>query len=157
MREYLQQYNLLIEGKMITVEIFESSNELMLGEYQYYFDTIFIGSSKKADIIFAEDNLPSKFLSITFLKDQLFVTNEENSMFYFVNNKKMSGARKLMIGDNITINSHKIKILDFKKNSTKSLENYYEDFQKNHSELQFALDFIEEKLIELETNSPVNK
>lgn len=139
---------------MINIEILDSSSPSSIGNYPFEFDVVYIGKSKKADIIFNDSEIPNKFLTIRFFQHQLIIENEKDSPFYFVNGKKMSGARKLKIGDIIQFGKHKLKIIDALLNPPKSknddLHLYYDSFNKESADLKFLLDFLEEEIIKLE-------
>lgn len=136
---------------MINLEIIAANDPADIGNYPYEFDSVYIGSSKRADIQIIDYSIPHKFLTIKCIENQLIVQNENHSLYYFVNNKKMSGARKLKRGDVITIGTLQIKILDFKKTEPEeNLEQFYHQLEKDSSELVFLLDIIEEKILEIE-------
>lgn len=139
---------------MITIEIIDSSYPTAIGNYPFQFDGVYIGKSKKADIILNDQEIPSKFLTIKFVQQQLLIENEKDSPFYFVNGKKMSGVRKLKIGDIVQFGKHKLKIIDALMNPHKSknddLHLYYESFNKEAADLKFLLDFLEEEIIKFE-------
>lgn len=136
---------------MINLEIIASSNSDEIGNYPYEFDCIYIGNSKRADIQINDKRIPSKYLTIKCILNQLIIKNETLSPFYFVNGKKISGARKLKRGDIITIESLQIKIIDFDKTEKdENLEQYHQSLDKNANELRFLLDILEEKILEIE-------
>jgi pSer/pThr/pTyr-binding forkhead associated (FHA) protein len=140
---------------MITIEITASNEPLAIGIYEYQFDTIFIGRSKKADLIFDDSDLPLKFLTLRFVGEHFVIQNEPMTPFYFVNKKKMSGSRKLNIGDKIQFGTHVISILNFKKNASESgneeLSEFYEKINKQAPELKFLLSYLEEEIIYFES------
>jgi pSer/pThr/pTyr-binding forkhead associated (FHA) protein len=139
---------------MITLEVLNSLDEDILGEYAYEFDCIYIGRSKKADLIFNDENLPLKFLTIKFVQSSLVVQSEPNTPFYFVNGKKLSGVRKLKINDLIQFGPNKIQIKNFNNDNISDendLTTAYTNLNMNAPELKFVLDFLEEQIIELES------
>lgn len=142
---------------MITIEVLQSNIPESIGLYEYQFESIYVGRSKKADLIFNDSALPSKFLTIKIKKNNLVVFNEPDTPFYFVNSKKMSGQRKLQIGDLIQFGEHVIKIISFNANEVKredeNLHELYANFQKEVPEQQFLLRFFEEEIINLENPS----
>ncbi len=139
---------------MINIEILDSSFSSAIGHYPFEFDIVYIGRSKKADLIFNDKELPLRYLTIKFVHNQLIIENESDSPFYFVNGKKLSGARKLKIGDIIQFGKHKLKILDASLNPPRSknddLHLYYDSFNKESPELKFLLEFLEEEIVKLE-------
>jgi pSer/pThr/pTyr-binding forkhead associated (FHA) protein len=141
---------------MIKLNIIKSDIDEAIGEYDYQFDEVFIGRSKKCDIILPDKEIPLKYLSLTFKKSNLVIINAENSPFYFVNGKKMSGLRKLKVGDRINFGPHEILIVDFflseKEDQIDDLTPYLDEMNKTRPELKFLLDFLESEILKLEGN-----
>ena len=141
---------------MIHLEIINSSEPLALGLYEYEFDHIRIGRSKKNDLIFLEPEIPLKYLILRIVNNQLIVQSFKRSSFFFVNGKKVSGTLKLHPNDVLAFGVHQIRIIKSAQTSaTEDFSSIYEDFIKEASELKFALDFIEEVLIEIEGHDRV--
>ena len=136
---------------MIKLEIIDSIDPLSIGMYNYLYDQVFIGRSKKCDLIFIEKSLPLKFITLSALENSLVAQSEPDSPAYFINGKKSTGAFKLKINDVLTIGAHQIKILDYKKtHEVIDLTPFYEKISSSSPEIKEALAFIEEKLISLE-------
>ncbi len=140
---------------MIHVEILTSSDSLAIGLYEFEYDHLLIGRSKKNDLIFLDRELPLNYMMLQVAEDHksqyLYVKSLTRSPFFFINGKKISGALKIRIGDVIAFGENKIKVLDFKKTKQETdLSEAYAKFEQNAPELRFALDFIEEVLIDLE-------
>lgn len=142
---------------MIKIEILEASDPYLIGIYEYKFNSLFIGRSLKSDIIILDSEMPLKFLEIKFVSNKLVIQNFPDTPFYFVNDKKMSGIRKLAINDVICFGKNKFRILEAFQNeessNQKDLSFYYENFQKNTPEMKFILDFLEEEIINLENKN----
>jgi hypothetical protein len=143
---------------MIHIEILSSSDPLALGLYEFEFDKINIGRSKKNDIIFQDKELPLQYILLHIVEeksiDQLIIRSFTRAPFFFVNGKKISGLFKIYENDTIAFGENKIKIIKFKR--TKIQEDLSEDFRKfeqNSPDLQFALDFIEEVLVDMENKA----
>jgi hypothetical protein len=136
---------------MIKLEITDSIETLSMGTYNYLYDQVFIGRSKKNDLIFLEKDIPLKFLTITANEKSLVIQSEQGAPYYYVNGKKTSGAFKLKYNDVISINSHVIKILDFKQTQESfDLTPFYEKLPDALPEIKEALSFIEERLVAIE-------
>lgn len=136
---------------MIKIEITQSSDSLAIGLYDYLYDQIFIGRSKKCDLIFLEKEFPLRYLTITANENALIIQSEAGAPPYFINGKKTSGAFKLKKNDLVVFGNHHLKILDFKKtNFPIDLSPFYEKTPNASPEVKDALLFLEEKLIELE-------
>ena len=145
---------------MIYLEILTSSDSLAIGLYEFEYDHVHIGRSKKNDLIFVEKELPLNFMTIEILEDSkgvhLVARSLVPSPFFFINGKKISGVIKIRQNDIIAFGGNKIKILSFKKTSViDDLSQAYVDFAKNAKELEFALDFIGEVLLDHEKVSDV--
>ncbi len=141
---------------MIYLEVLKSSDPLAVGLYEYEFDQVSIGRSKKNDLIFLDVELPLHYLAIKMIQGQLVVQSLTPSPYFFVNGKKVSGTLKLKPNDVIDFGDNQIRIIKSSlSNITPDFSSLYEEFNKKSPELKFALEFIEEVLLELEGNSNV--
>jgi hypothetical protein len=140
---------------MIHIEILSSSDPFAIGLYEFEYDHLLIGRSKKNDLIFLDKELPLHYMTFQVATDHrapyLVVRSLTRAPFFFINGKKISGVLKIHIGDIIAFGENKIKIVAFDKTREEvDLSSAYAAFAKNAPELKFALDFIEEVLIESE-------
>lgn len=140
---------------MIHLEILSSSDPLAIGLYEFEYDYVLMGRSKKNDLIFKDRELPLRYITLEIVEDRtgthLMIRNLIRIPYFFVNGKKVSGSLKLRPNDVIAFSENKIKVLDFKKTKTdEDLGPAYTKFATEASELRFALEFIEEVLIEAE-------
>src|SRR6218665_2323540 len=107
---------------MIHIEILSSSDPLAIGLYEFEFDHLLIGRSKKNDLIFLDKELPLNYMLLQVAVDKsvpyLFVKSLTRSPFFFVNGKKISGILKIRNNDIIAFGENKIKILYFQKTKT---------------------------------------
>jgi hypothetical protein len=141
---------------MIKLEIIHSSDPLAIGTYDYLFDKIFVGKSKKCDLIFDDKEFPACYLTISLINNSLVVENGKNAPSYLVNGKKIKGPLKIKRQDIIQVGVNQIKILDF--NSTFvpiDLTPFYEKISSASEEDQAALAILENALIALEDNNNV--
>jgi len=141
---------------IIKIKLDHSQNTLQNGIYEFHFDKVYIGSSLKSDLILSNPNTPALALIITQIKNDLIALSVPKDFYYLINEKKMSGLRKLNINDKLKLGEVEITILDFTFTQEPELHYFYEEFKKNYPDLQFALDYIEEKIIQLE-NEPSTK
>ncbi|MBC7712844.1 MAG: hypothetical protein H7177_05870 [Rhizobacter sp.] len=140
---------------MIHIEILSSSDPLAIGLYEFEYDHLLIGRSKKNDLIFLDRELPLNYMTLEVGADHkapyLVVRSLTRAPFFFINGKKISGVLKVRIGDVIAFGENKIKIISFQKTREESdLSEAFSAFAKNAPELKFALEFIEEVLVESE-------
>ena len=141
---------------MIYLEVIKSSEPLALGVYEYEFDQINIGRSKKNDLIFLDRELPLKYLALKIIQGQLIVQSLTRSPYFFVNGKKVSGTLKLNPNDIIAFGQNQIRIIKSAPSSRAiDFSSAYEEFNQKTPELKFALEFIEDVLVELEKDSHV--
>ncbi len=145
---------------MIHLEILTSSDSLAVGLYEFEYDHVHIGRSKKNDLIFLEKELPPTFMNLEIIEDSkgthLVARSLTRSPFFFINGKKISGVIKIRHNDIIAFGENKIKILNFKKtHEVDDLSQAFSDFAQNAKEVRFALDFIEEVLLDHEKASDV--
>ena len=140
---------------MIHIEILSSSDPLAVGLYEFEFDHILIGRSKKNDLIFLDKELPLSYMILQIAQDHkqthLVIRSLTRSPFFFVNGKKISGALKVRPNDEIAFGENKIRILRYERTRNDAdLSAAYAKFEENASDLRFALEFIEEVLVENE-------
>lgn len=141
---------------MIHLEVLKSHDPNALGLYPFEFDKIHIGRSKKNDLIFFEKQLPLQFLTLEIIKGQLVVRNNINSLSFYLNGKKVNGLLKLNLGDTLSFGSQEVKVVAFKQVlAEEDLSQDFERFSEKSSELQFALDFIEDVLLKMEEDKHV--
>lgn len=141
---------------MIHVEIIKSNDPLALGVYEYEYDQINIGRSKKNDLIFLDKELPLQYLILKFTQGHLIVQSLTRSPYFFVNGKKVSGTLKLHPNDIIAFGQNQIRIIkSFSTDGVIDFSIAYEEFLQKSPELKFALEFIEEVLIDLEKDTHV--
>lgn len=141
---------------MIYLEIKKASDPLLLGLYEFEFNQITLGRSKKNDLIFLERELPLKYLTLKIIQTQLVVQSITRSPFFFINGKKVSGALKLNVDDIIAFGHNEIRIVKYAStNKSVDLAVEFAKFEKNSPELKFALNFIEDVLIDLEKDQNV--
>lgn len=145
---------------MIHLEILTSSDSLAVGLYDFEYDHVHIGRSKKNDLIFVEKELPASYMKIEIVEDSkgshLVARTLNRFPYFFINGKKISGVIKLRINDIISFGENKIKILSYKKtHEAEDMAQAFDSFAKNANELRFALDFIEEVLLDHEKVSDV--
>lgn len=141
---------------MIYLEVLDSKDPLALGLYDYEYDQVSIGRSKKNDLIFLEKELPLHYLVIKFIGGQLVVQGQVKEPYFFVNGKKISGTLKLKPNDTIAFGNNKIRVIKaMESNVSADFSSAYEAFNKSSPELKFALDFIEEVLLDMEKDPHV--
>jgi hypothetical protein len=144
---------------MIHIEITSHTDPTAIGLYDYEFDVVHIGRSRKNDLIFKEKDVPFHYMTLQIVEDtvgvHLVARNLPTTPFFFINGKKISGPLKVYPNDIITFGSNSIKILTFKKTKIEEdLTEAFENFSNNAKELRFALDFIEEVLLDIENKVP---
>jgi hypothetical protein len=141
---------------MIYLEVTKSSDPLILGVYEFEFDRVSIGRSKKNDLIFLDRELPLRYLIIKIIQNQLVVQSFTRQPYFFVNGKKISGTLKLKIDDIVAFGENQIRIIKSAMTTAPvDFSNAYDNFNNSASELKFSLDFIEEVLIDLEKDTNV--
>ena len=140
---------------MIHLEIITSNDPLAQGLYEFEFDHVHIGRSKKNDLIFVDKKLPLNYMILQIVEDNtginLVARSQTRFPFFFVNGKKISGTLKIRPNDIISFEGNQIKIVSFKKTRADSdLHQAFSSFEKDAKDLRFSLDFIEEVLIDLD-------
>ncbi len=143
---------------MIHLDVIKSTTLEAIGSYQFDFDQIHIGRSKKNDLIFLDKELPLKYFSIKIYQGLLIIQSHVSAPAFFINGKKVNGTLKLKLNDKIAFGSNEIQIVNFGQSLPEyDLTNDYERFINEASELTFTLEFIEEVLVKMENNKNVQK
>lgn len=159
MNEFSLQFNFLsfaILIPMIHLEVLSSRDPLAQGLYEYEYDQVTLGRSKKSDLIFLDKELPLHYLVIKYISGQLVVQSRVKEPFFFVNGKKISGTLKLKANDTIAFGNNQIRVVKAAEtNIGADFSSAYENFNKQSPELKFALDFIEEILLDMEKEANV--
>lgn len=141
---------------MIHLDVLNSRDPLALGLYEYEYDQVTMGRSKKNDLIFLDKELPLHYLVIRYISGQLVVQSRVKEPFFFVNGKKVSGTLRLKVNDTIAFGNNQIRVVKATEtNASSDFSAAFENFNKQCPELKFALDFIEEVLLDLEKDSHV--
>jgi hypothetical protein len=141
---------------MIKLEFISSPDQTIIGEYDYLFDEVYIGRSKKCDLIFLESEFPLIFLTLIVNESFLVVQSAPNSPSFFVNSKKISGICKLKLNDEIRFGNHIFRIINFKKSNSKTdLTAFYENIPNTPAKVQDILSTLEEMILIEETESNV--
>ncbi len=141
---------------MIHIEVLKSSIPEALGLYEFEFDQISVGRSKKTDLIFLDKNLPLEFLVLNFSQNYLIIKSTTKDPAYYLNGKKVSGSLRIKVGDVISFGEHEFKIINAISTAhDEDLAEAFEKFSQEASDLRFALDFIEETLVSLEEKQNV--
>jgi hypothetical protein len=90
------------------------------------------------------------------VQGQLIVQSLNRSPFFFVNGKKVSGTLKLKANDTVAFGENQIRIIESAvTNQSVDFSTAYDDFNKSAPELKFALEFIEEILMDFEKDTHV--
>lgn len=145
---------------MITIEVQKSSDETAIGLYEFNYDLLYIGRSLKNDLIFQDRELPLKYILLKIVDDfgvpTILIKSLKTEPFFFVNGKKISGSLKVRPGDVIAFGKNQLKVISFERTQNEiDLAEAFERFEKTTPELRFALDYIEEVLIEQESKQDV--
>jgi pSer/pThr/pTyr-binding forkhead associated (FHA) protein len=141
---------------MIHIEVLKSSIPDAIGLYEFEFDQLSVGRSKKCDLIFLDKGLPLEFLIIHYSSSHLIVKSTTKDPAYYLNGKKVSGSLRIKPGDIISFGEQEIKIVAAEKTKQdEDLSAVYEKFNQEAGELKFALEFIEETLVEMEEKQNV--
>lgn len=138
---------------MIEVEINNCPDPLATGNYKFNFDAIYIGRSKKADLIFSDREVPLLFLTIEIIQNQLVIKNHSKSPFYFVNGKKISGGYKLKCGDKINFGKNQITVNAYQ--TTEEVFSFDIDLEASDPSVRHYIDILQQKINALEKKQNV--
>ena len=136
---------------MIKVFFIRPYNESL----SFLFNAVTIGESPNSDIIIPSDkiNLPEVYLKIQ--KEKLEISTNQNDLFFFHNQKKVSGKIKLKPHDIISFDFCEFKIINFnqevKKNNDIEFEKNYQHLtKKENEEEKKVIEIIEKNIFEIE-------
>jgi hypothetical protein len=107
---------------MISIEILNCDNDLLLGVHTFYFDEIVLGSSKTCNIIIADKSIQKKHLHIEVNDSNAFCSTIQSGVYYFCNGKKFSGKKMYRQSDVISIGTTSFRVIDFKKTTIQDID-----------------------------------
>ena len=141
---------------MINISITKSNETDAIGVYDFFYNIVHIGRSRKNDVIVLDKELPLFFLKLEIIEEKgrevLVVRSQDRLPYFFVNGKKISGTLKLKPNDTLSFGHNHIVINNFQKTSLEEdLTPVFNQFESEAPELRFILEAIEEKLIEIES------
>lgn len=136
---------------MIHLNVLTSIDPNAPGLYEFEYDVLSIGRSIKNDLILNEENVAKCALYLSIENNTLFIQTLSNSIFCLVNGKKISGKKRLDIGDKVEIGKSKIEIIQFKKtNDDLNFGMLYENFLKKFPDHKYILEALDVEIEELE-------
>ena len=137
---------------MIEIEIINSPDKSMLGVHKVFFDSLILGTSKRAGLIIDDPKLVGKHLKLIVTENGVLCSNTPKAKFFHSNKKKVSGDKLHRQGDNISIGDTEFKILNFDQTdpSQINIRELYEKALKDNPELETILYYLEKELLYLE-------
>ncbi len=141
---------------MINISVIKSNEAEAIGVYDFFYNVVHIGRSKKNDVIVNDKELPLFYLKLEIIEEKgrevLVVRSLDRLPYFFVNGKKISGTLKLKPNDTISFGTNQILINKFQKTTLEEdLSPIFKQFEEQTPELRFILEAIEEKIIEIES------
>lgn len=139
---------------MIELEFISSDDQEILGKWSYQKNALVIGRSFRSDIIINDESISPTSLYLKFEKEHLILTNDESLPFYLLNGKKISGARSLKPGQEITVGTTSFKLVNAEpitpKHSGQFIQNKYDKIIEQNPDLANLLELLENELMLLE-------
>jgi len=126
---------------MIEIEILESNDPEIIGFYKTYHNQLLIGSDMENDIIIRDKKIYKFHLKLLTSKTGVYCENIKKNIFYFSNDKKISGRKIHNINDTIRISNTLIKIINFQHTH---VDDYPQELQKMYREKCEQFPLIEE-------------
>jgi len=139
---------------MITINILSSPDKDILGEYIYHQDELILGTSHLANLLINDPLFTKAHFSLQVKETGLLCKNLKEGDFYLSNGKKISGTKTHQSGDELTIGTTKLKIINFSKTETnfkEVLKRKYEEIDIMMPEVQDVLTELEKELIRIES------
>jgi hypothetical protein len=97
---------------MIEFEITESPDNNVIGNFKFFKNQIYIGSTSN-DLSILDEQLGSQHILLEIPESELLIHPLEKNSAYLLNNKRSTAIRRLKKGDEILIGKTKIKIINF--------------------------------------------
>ncbi len=134
---------------MILLEITNSPDQEILGEYKTFKNDILIGQHLHVDFPIADPQLEDVHAIIRLNPKTLFIKTLPNKTFFILNGKKFSGEKKLSTGDTITIGQTSIRIANFNydpQSSPGDFKEYYKKAITKFPETSILLEVLEREI-----------
>ncbi|MBK23691.1 MAG: hypothetical protein CME70_06765 [Halobacteriovorax sp.] len=140
---------------MVIFDVISSPDKERIGELSIFLENFTLGSSRKADLLFEDEDISKLHLNFILSESGLLIKSSEND-YYFSNGKKLKGGKIHKIGDEVRVGSSilKIKLLDFKHLSEKFSDLYKKRLEEN-PEQEALITQLQKELIHLENNKDV--
>ncbi len=149
---------------MIELEFIKSPDLDLTSKFKVSGNRLILGKTKMADLLIADPTFSSLVFALEVYDQQTLVAYiENNTQLFFVNNKKVSGKKKILIDDIIQIGETIFKVIkaEFLLNydSKLRLTNNYKKILKTDELYSELLHELEKELILIQTlqNERANK
>ncbi len=139
---------------MIQLEIIESPDREILGDYITYRNDLIIGRSTSADLPIDDSKLDEIHALIRLLPTHLYIRTVPGSSSFLLNGKKFAGEKKIKCDEHLTIGDTKIiikKILFDPASSPGDFKDYYKKTINKYPETGILLEVLEREIANLST------
>ena len=127
---------------MIKIFVTRPHNETLT----FLFDAITIGMDSKSDVIIPSKKLTDPEIYLKIKNGKLEISTNKKDLFFFHNEKKVSGNIKLKVQDIISFESCAFRIINFINEANKSNE---AKFEKNYQSLTKRDKLKDKEIIEI--------
>lgn len=136
---------------MIHLTILTSTDLNAPGLYEFEYDVLSIGRNQKNDLILIDNDVVKTAVFLIIENNSLFVQTITSDIFCYVNGKKLSGKKRLVIGDQLKLGNSTLEIKAFKKTSTElNFAELYESFMKKFPQQKYILECLDREIEDLE-------
>lgn len=117
---------------MIKLEVLDCPNSDYLGEYTFYKNLLYVGSSIDADLCVEDLKVKSLHLIIEVVEEQLLAHLGKTAEVFWVNGKRSGKLKFLASGDELTLGETTLKVVSFAQTK---IETKRDALNKNTEEL----------------------
>lgn len=98
---------------MIVLEVLNSNNNDQLGEYHFYKNLIYIGSSPSCDLFFEDKEIYSNHFFLEIIENKLLIHPHKEVKSFLIDGKKTTSMRYLKVNQVVRFSDIEFKIINY--------------------------------------------
>ena len=134
---------------MIELEILNSPDSEIKGEYLTYKNDLIIGSSCEADLPIQDSSLNDIHCIFRLLPTHIYIRTVPSAAYFLLNGKKFAGEKNLKLGDKVVVGETEIKLSSFVYDPSSSpgdFKDYYKKTIATYPETAILLEVLEREI-----------
>ena len=109
---------------MIIIEVLKCTNLESTGEYSFYKNLVYIGSSHKADLLFNDSNLFPTHLFLEVIDNKLLIHPNKDLDFFLIDGKRTTSIKYVKVGQQVSFSDYIVQIKYFTHTHLEDLRSY---------------------------------